>query len=789
MSLKPSFDPQEGHFSERTAVHVYHAEIVLEKKGSDHKKVTVESIKHEEINLPPYKEIKSTTLTVMNVKDIHSAADSPRVFDSQVQTVVQLPSQKTAEDPTIIEQQDYMKHSKTVSTNPDNSFVSHANISRSLNSQNDTEKSKQCNKEHNSEYRKANIEQEILEPTSDVTAQLPQKKQTYTGMVYKVNKKIEKRSLRSRNDRNIGETKYTDRSIRVSHKLNSCEGKCDQTQNFPCSCNYRCVIYENCCEDITTTCPNVKEEGRNRFSKQIMSQASCINNYFTVTSCPNTTIEISNNTPKNPKQFLKSLINVPIVDISTGVLYMNREIFECFATNESKPIAFNIELTIPSHLSPSTTENFLGSLLSSSRPRYLVPHVASDTLSSCFSQQSFDHVDTCHLQSEFEDFSTELTQMKEWSKKCTAFFSYVEINSIKFKNKYCAFCKYGYFVDFSNMITRPIPDSDKNHVTLSVTFQVIGDDLSVKMASKNRRVYPWTLMECDAPESQEMGLLCKMKTCSIGYTKTPRGTCAFLQEAILIFPQDEFPLFEHQFRHMKVLFECKLKSILEISNSHPFEIYTYLYKKTNELSYCIKFFFFESTLVLDAVQDEYQNAIKQKDRIYQIFADLIQLTKAFKYYRMKSAHLYRSSLKTVKPQTTRGSTTLNVADHFSLNYLGPQFQARVQPFTVTHTENLGQPNNLTESGSKLMFDKTNETSDPTAVMWNMSMCLSTSLKEIIYHHFFCLDVVVFEHERVQLNELTSDRCFDAFQRAVDSGGRKISCSLVSVVLLLLYGLM
>lgn len=68
----------------------------------------------------------------------------------------------------------------------------------------------------------------------------------------------------------------------------SCSGRCGGMTSLPCSCDVKCSVYRNCCEDIERVCPEVVQDAISRLGFWINTTLStCFNNQqMVIISCP-----------------------------------------------------------------------------------------------------------------------------------------------------------------------------------------------------------------------------------------------------------------------------------------------------------------------------------------------------------------------------------------------------------------------------------------------------------------------------------------------------------------------
>ena len=135
----------------------------------------------------------------------------------------------------------------------------------------------------------------------------------------------------------------------------SCEQRCGEDTNYPCSCDEKCVVYKTCCEDLTETCPGLYNLALSKFGHLLPASVHCdiISAVFLVQSCPPktenvqsfkedhktlktsspSTISYDQNTSEDEQGKVFSLVdilsNAPFTDYDTGIIYANVSIYKC----------------------------------------------------------------------------------------------------------------------------------------------------------------------------------------------------------------------------------------------------------------------------------------------------------------------------------------------------------------------------------------------------------------------------------------------------------------------------
>ncbi|KAK6972470.1 smg-9 nonsense mediated mRNA decay factor [Biomphalaria glabrata] len=123
----------------------------------------------------------------------------------------------------------------------------------------------------------------------------------------------------------------------------SCRNRCRRSKppihtnsGNECSCDDRCPVHRNCCEDFLTECPLVHKESLKRFGHMMDLQVDCLEkaNTLAIVGCPHQT----NYTKKliNQDSFSDVSGNTPVTDVATGLVFANIDIYNCNVPGKSE---------------------------------------------------------------------------------------------------------------------------------------------------------------------------------------------------------------------------------------------------------------------------------------------------------------------------------------------------------------------------------------------------------------------------------------------------------------------
>ena len=154
-------------------------------------------------------------------------------------------------------------------------------------------------------------------------------------------------------------------------QLLSCQERCGLQEGVACSCRSSCVAYDNCCPDFASACPRQYQDSIIKFGQffnTVKPSSVCrrsISGYHAVNSCPvgtaANTLETDFHTETYKGGLLKAMANIPYSDLSTGLVYVNKSIFQCNtrASESAKGIPWRLTIPVPdvSNLNQSLSEN------------------------------------------------------------------------------------------------------------------------------------------------------------------------------------------------------------------------------------------------------------------------------------------------------------------------------------------------------------------------------------------------------------------------------------------------
>ncbi|KAI8773664.1 hypothetical protein BgiBS90_026082 [Biomphalaria glabrata] len=230
--------------------------------------------------------------------------------------------------------------------------------------------------------------------------------------------------------------------IKKDEEKDSCQDICGKWQALPCSCDPQCLVFGNCCEDFEVECSGMAEESKSKYAGFLHSEVKCIYDKFLITSCSATdtgsrysssldrmkTLDVQT---KEDELFTDLLLNkIPVLDVSTGLSFINRAVFNCNGGNASNALNWDLTVSILEIIFDFPPKLLLEDLTNKeSYIFYVLPfqYKTKEAGNECKSINSSSCSKTAH----------------PLYSKCKSFISYVEHvdeDPIIFNNKYCAQC-------------------------------------------------------------------------------------------------------------------------------------------------------------------------------------------------------------------------------------------------------------------------------------------------------------------------------------------------------------
>ncbi|GFO47670.1 hypothetical protein PoB_007417500 [Plakobranchus ocellatus] len=336
----------------------------------------------------------------------------------------------------------------------------------------------------------------------------------------------------------------------------SCYQRCGDVASFPCSCEVRCVVHNNCCKDLAQTCPTLYNLALHKFRHLHQAAVRCdeVEAIFVIDSCPRKekrfgkrTLD-SGSSPVNISEQKRSSQNsasqyidnfalildiaqaAPVTDINTGITYANSSIYEC-----NKLLTYNLsaqsensakrtwsvglgslESSVPSSL--SEFQQKIDLMRFSYIPPSLQPSLSgvmcyNEKVLSCISRLSksmANHV-TCNVSA------------REYYEIQTSRYPFT-FTKAPLEAQTCAWCVFEYRHEkyFNNRY--PANGFRISAFMSDSTGKVVFDHRE----RSQRLLLPWSSWACEAsspPTTKETKSACQVLKCDTNFVLTPEGEC------------------------------------------------------------------------------------------------------------------------------------------------------------------------------------------------------------------------------------------------------------------------
>ncbi|KAH9503704.1 smg-9, nonsense mediated mRNA decay factor [Bulinus truncatus] len=317
-----------------------------------------------------------------------------------------------------------------------------------------------------------------------------------------------------------------DLNLRAHNQIfEECKDVCGSEFVLPCSCSATCVIFNNCCENITLHCPHIVQEGLRLFARQRTSEISCTDyGNFMITSCPsvahnnltNETVTVASPHGTTTSDMKHSLMlklidiydNRPVEDVLTGVLYKNLDIFYCNTLQNTNYTIWNVVIGSNKTQDIKKITDIL-KFVSQALIIYKRPVGIPRKDSPICLNYAEDH---CSV-------------FKDLQSLCDSFISYVKIKNKYYKNRFCYLCNN---ISSNHDAIDPKEPSKWAKFIFSVTFEVtekeqfrlkFDDDMGGNLLA-------WRAVTCPMNSvSFSMADGCQVTQCPPAYLLRDDGQC------------------------------------------------------------------------------------------------------------------------------------------------------------------------------------------------------------------------------------------------------------------------
>nr|KAI8754983.1 hypothetical protein BgiMline_013449 [Biomphalaria glabrata] len=308
----------------------------------------------------------------------------------------------------------------------------------------------------------------------------------------------------------------------AEEEKDSCQDICGKWQISPCSCDPTCLVFGNCCEDFENECSGMAEESKSKYAGLLHSEVKCVNTFYVITSCSvqdtesqssTTTLDIimkNNVQTKQRELFTDFFLNkIPVLDVSTGLSFINKTVFSCNGGNLSKALNWHIIVKTFENIYDFQTKDILLENLKNNENDlvYKPPFQYNKNFTNLV---CLDISATSCSKNEHPLYS-----------KCKSFISYVSHEDQIFNNKYCAQCN-----GFQNVSVLKGHFQNTNHRS---DFEVLMSvsEAGIDLVRRKPKVGSnWDAIQCNTSGNEELYLSLQCDViCPTGFVFRPYKEC------------------------------------------------------------------------------------------------------------------------------------------------------------------------------------------------------------------------------------------------------------------------
>ncbi|GFR69524.1 hypothetical protein ElyMa_002052000, partial [Elysia marginata] len=330
----------------------------------------------------------------------------------------------------------------------------------------------------------------------------------------------------------------------------SCYGRCGDRKSFPCSCTGICMINGNCCSDIKRECPSLIHSVLSQFKhlKDAAVECSRKTSTFMIMSCPNPSsarekeaLEMESVTKDRAKlvtqpsiskisvsegseqknlssnAFLSLILDSPITDTTTGLVYRNRSVARCNGVLDLDTLPWLVQVeTSPAHGGAKDIGS-LNELVSTETVVYSPPDSVKLT-----------HLGSaCIPHSKRECQKASLTGRPNLESMCLnggiTYYMYISKSHEYFDNIHCLVCNEGSENDSSPVLNFS-PNAGKKF-RFSLVASLASSGSLILRAATGKTYMSWATVECSVSAEEQGGGKCDTSQCGERYERRPDGEC------------------------------------------------------------------------------------------------------------------------------------------------------------------------------------------------------------------------------------------------------------------------
>ena len=392
----------------------------------------------------------------------------------------------------------------------------------------------------------------------------------------------------------------------------SCGGRCGDWSSFPCSCNDICIVHGNCCHDISDKCQHLTATAKSRFErlKGVEIECSSMTSTFMVMSCsdhsdsgasairlvhddtpgrsgsarctscftsktPQTNNTINNTLdtvvshftdqpgmnkkihdeiPTSTSDILSLIMNAPIMDFTSGIVYRSRSIAQCNGVLDSYILPWKVRLPVISYSLELKNIEALGELVTTKDIAYVEPHLPKNI--SKGSQCVINSIKHCRR--EWIKDNPELETLC-LTGNVVYYITRKPLKKEYFDNMHCVLCYVG-----SDNHTLPVESYIpwQKVVKLSVVLSLSSSGTLTLLKQKKTDMLNWDALTCSVNTGKGGSGQCRTTKCTEGFEKRSDGVCRTLKKRQFAIGRDncEFKRSQEFEKKLLSLIKCHLEA-------------------------------------------------------------------------------------------------------------------------------------------------------------------------------------------------------------------------------------
>ncbi|KAI8771029.1 hypothetical protein BgiBS90_027748 [Biomphalaria glabrata] len=397
-----------------------------------------------------------------------------------------------------------------------------------------------------------------------------------------------------------------------------CRAKCGGNSTDQCSCDVRCRITGNCCEDLPLKCPEIFLESFSVFQNFVELLQECIidfNMYLLVSGCPNsansTHSSVSGDSYVTKEHssfslgvFDRLLKQVPVTDLASGFTFKNISIYRCNNFLDDKMEFWDIYFDL---FELEKDGMFPHDTLSKIDFVFYPPLALENTLKKA----------QCHIN--FLRPEVEIPKS-----------TYRAIFASSFLNGYERLCDSCVNKNNTTVTDSIKPTFKKLYTEFPIVARFENHHLIFEPVDHNSLILEWSYLNCTASEAEviEPGkpvIKCSSPLCNTMFNQRPDGQCKLMYTLQVAVPDDGIPMTSTFLEQLPGFLACYLSQVARLDVENKWRI--------SETSYnggFGKLFFVTQLLLFSTSEIDFDKFPDTASVYFSFFADAIYLLRRYR---------------------------------------------------------------------------------------------------------------------------------------------------------------